>query len=66
MFGSAPEGLAGQIAATGGLWVEQDLDPVASLVVAQRLALALATARGLNPDSPRHLTRSVILRPASA
>ncbi|MCW2883624.1 MAG: hypothetical protein QOE54_6714 [Streptosporangiaceae bacterium] len=65
MFGRAPEGLAEQVAATGGLWVEQELDPVASLVVAQRLALALATARGLDPDSPRHLTRSVILRSAS-
>jgi fructoselysine-6-P-deglycase FrlB-like protein len=65
MFGPAPEGLAGQVAVTGGLWVEQDLDPVASLIMAQRLALALATARGLDPDSPRHLTRSVILRPAA-
>jgi fructoselysine-6-P-deglycase FrlB-like protein len=65
MFGPAPEGLAEQVAATAGLWVEQDLDPVASLIGAQRLALALATARGLDPDSPRHLTRSVILRPAA-
>jgi fructoselysine-6-P-deglycase FrlB-like protein len=65
MFGPAPEGLADQVAVTGGLWVEQDLDPVASLIMAQRLALALATARGLDPDSPRHLTRSVILRPAA-
>ncbi|MGI8330285.1 SIS domain-containing protein [Actinomadura scrupuli] len=65
MFGPAPEGLAEQVTATGGLWIEPDLDPLASLVVAQRLALALATARGLDPDSPRHLTRSVILRPAS-
>jgi fructoselysine-6-P-deglycase FrlB-like protein len=65
MFGPAPEGLAGQVADTGGLWVEQDLDPLASLIAAQRLALALATARGLDPDSPRHLTRSVILRSAT-
>jgi fructoselysine-6-P-deglycase FrlB-like protein len=65
MFGPAPEGLAGQVEATGGLWVQQDLDPLASLIAAQRLALALATARGLDPDNPRHLTRSVILRPAS-
>jgi fructoselysine-6-P-deglycase FrlB-like protein len=65
MFGPAPEGLAGQVEATGGLWVQQDLDPLASLIAAQRLALALATARGLDPDNPRHLTRSVILDPAS-
>jgi hypothetical protein len=32
--------------------------------VAQRLALAIV--RGLDADAPRHLTRSVILRPASA
>ena len=36
-------------------------DPLAELVVVQRLAVALAAARGLDPDNPRHLTRSVIL-----
>jgi len=65
MFGSAPEGLEDQVAATGGRWVQPDLDPVASLIMAQRLAVALADARGLDPDVPRHLTRSVILRPAA-
>ena len=64
MFGPAPEGLAGQVAATGGLWVERDVDPLASLLQAQRLALTLAARRGLDPDAPRNLTRSVILRPA--
>jgi fructoselysine-6-P-deglycase FrlB-like protein len=34
---------------------------MAHLVVAQRLAVAIAEYRGLNPDAPRHLTRSVIL-----
>ena len=66
MFGEAPSGLAEQVRATGGLWVHQDLDPLASLVQAQRLALELAAARGLDPDAPRHLTRSVILRPHTA
>ncbi|MFD8999423.1 SIS domain-containing protein [Streptomyces sp. NPDC059582] len=61
MFGEAPAGLAGQVGATGGLWVEGRLDPLAELVRAQRLAVAVAAARGLDPDSPRHLTRSVIL-----
>ncbi|GAB3965369.1 SIS domain-containing protein [Actinoallomurus acanthiterrae] len=65
MFGPAPEGLAEQVAATGGLWIQQDLDPAASLIAVQRLAVALGTSRGLDPDAPRHLTRSVILRPAS-
>ncbi|MFD4523647.1 SIS domain-containing protein [Streptomyces sp. NPDC058470] len=61
MLGQAPEGLAEQVRATGGLWVAGELDPLAELVRAQRLAVAVATACGLNPDRPRHLTRSVIL-----
>ena len=65
MFGPAPEGLAEQVATIGGRWVQQDLDPVASLITVQRLAVARGIARGLDPDVPRHLTRSVILRSAS-
>ncbi|WP_424862252.1 SIS domain-containing protein [Streptomyces sp. MMS24-I29] len=61
MFGTAPEGLPEQLLATGARWVESDLDPLADLVRVQRLAIARATARGLDPDSPRHLTRSVVL-----
>ncbi|MEV7388628.1 MULTISPECIES: SIS domain-containing protein [unclassified Streptomyces] len=64
MFGPAPTGLAEQVSATGGLWVEGTLDPLAELVRAQRLAVAVAAARGLDPDQPRHLTRSVILAPS--
>ncbi len=63
MFGEAPDGLADQVHATGGLWIEGRLDPLAELVRAQRLAVAVAAARGLDPDRPRHLTRSVILAP---
>jgi fructoselysine-6-P-deglycase FrlB-like protein len=37
------------------------LDPMAELIRVQRLAVAIAEARGLDPDQPRHLTRSVIL-----
>src|SRR4051812_37289380 len=37
------------------------LDPMADLIVAQRFAVLLATSQGLDPDSPRHLTRSVVL-----
>jgi fructoselysine-6-P-deglycase FrlB-like protein len=36
------------------------LDPMADLVLAQRVAVLLATAQGYDPDRPRHLTRSVI------
>ncbi len=65
MLGDAPDGLADQVRETGGLWVDGGLDPLAELVRAQRLAVAVASARGLDPDRPRHLTRSVILSPAS-
>jgi fructoselysine-6-P-deglycase FrlB-like protein len=61
MLGEAPEGLAEQVRETGGLWVAGRRDPLAELVRAQRLAVAVAAARGLDPDRPRHLTRSVIL-----
>ncbi|MFI5772278.1 SIS domain-containing protein [Streptomyces sp. NPDC051658] len=64
MFGTAPEGLAEQVLATGARWVESGLDPLAELVRVQRLAIARAAARGLDPDSPRHLTRSVVLTDA--
>ncbi|AXO34117.1 SIS domain-containing protein [Micromonospora chalcea] len=37
------------------------VDPMADLILAQRFAVALATTRGLDPDAPRHLTRSVVL-----
>ncbi|MER5213089.1 SIS domain-containing protein [Streptomyces sp. NPDC002838] len=63
MLGDAPDGLAEQVRGTGGLWVAGGLDPLAELVRAQRLAVAVAAARGLDPDRPRHLTRSVILAP---
>jgi fructoselysine-6-P-deglycase FrlB-like protein len=63
MLGEAPEGLAQQVGATGGLWIEGGLDPLAELVRAQRLAVAVAAYRDLDPDRPRHLTRSVILAP---
>ena len=40
-------------------WVR--IDPMAELILVQRTAVALAEARGLDPDRPRHLTRSVVL-----
>ncbi|MDR6906805.1 fructoselysine-6-P-deglycase FrlB-like protein [Agromyces sp. 3263] len=60
-FGDAPAGLAGEVAATGAHFEAGTLDPMAELVRAQRVALERARARGLDPDSPRNLTRSVIL-----
>jgi len=37
------------------------IDPMADLVLAQRVAVLLATSQGLDPDNPRNLTRSVVL-----
>ena len=61
MLGTAPEGLRAQVEETGGTFFETGLDPMAELIRAQRVAVARAFARGLNPDEPMHLTRSVIL-----
>jgi fructoselysine-6-P-deglycase FrlB-like protein len=60
-FGEPPAGLAAEVAATGARFEAGKLDPMAELVRAQRVALASAQAKGLDPDSPRNLTRSVIL-----
>lgn len=60
-LGNAPEGLRGEVERIGGQFVHFELDAQAALVVAQRFAVALAQARGLDPDHPRNLTRSVIL-----
>jgi fructoselysine-6-P-deglycase FrlB-like protein len=60
-LGPLPGGLAEDIASTGATVLTFDEDPLATLVRAQIVAEALARARGLNPDRPRHLTRSVVL-----
>ena len=61
IFGEAAPDLIADIEATGATVHADGLDPLVQLVQAQRLAVALAESRGLNPDSPRHLSRSVIL-----
>jgi fructoselysine-6-P-deglycase FrlB-like protein len=60
-FGEPPAGLVADVAATGATAIHDDLDPLVQLVLAQRVATALAAHRGLDPDRPRHLTRSVVL-----
>jgi len=60
-FGPDAGGLRAEVAATGAGFVDDDLDPMVDLLRAQRLALAIALSRGLNPDRPRSLSRSVIL-----
>ena len=61
MFGAAPDGLREDVEATGARFVQHESDPLAELVLVQRVALERARARGLDPDNPRHLTRSVVL-----
>ena len=68
VFGDVPGGLDADVARAGGTLVagsrpgeRRALDPMADLVRAQRLAVAVAEAKGLDPDRPRHLTRSVVL-----
>ncbi|MFD5224116.1 SIS domain-containing protein [Microbacterium sp. NPDC058342] len=60
-FGAAPEGLQAQVEATGARFVQHPIDPLADLVRLHRVALDRAVAKGLDPDQPRNLTRSVIL-----
>jgi fructoselysine-6-P-deglycase FrlB-like protein len=64
LLGTAADGLADEVAAAGGTAWFDDEDPMAALVRVQMLAVALARARGLDPDRPRNLARSVILAPA--
>jgi len=61
LFGTVPDGLAAEIAEAGGTAWSGHADPMAELVRVHRLAAYAARARGLDPDRPRHLTRSVIL-----
>lgn len=65
-FGPDEDGLRADVAATGAHFVDHPEDPQADLIRVQRLAEALAVRRGLDPDRPRALSRSVILdRPGS-
>jgi fructoselysine-6-P-deglycase FrlB-like protein len=61
-----PDGLAAEVTATGATAIDAAHDPLAELVRVQRLALAIAEARGLDPDHPPHLTRAVVLEPEEA
>ena len=61
VFGEAPEGLVAQVEGTGAVVVDDVLDPLVDLVRVHRVALERATRRGLDPDRPRNLTRSVVL-----
>ena len=64
-FGPDSEGLRDEVSRTGALFVDHPQDPQVDLIRVQRLAGAVALRRGLDPDRPRHLTRSVVLSPRS-
>jgi fructoselysine-6-P-deglycase FrlB-like protein len=61
MIGDGEDTMADQIRATGATVRRSTHDPLIELALAQRLAVAVAEVRGLNPDTPRYLTRSIVL-----
>jgi fructoselysine-6-P-deglycase FrlB-like protein len=60
-LGDVDADLRADVRATGARVVQTNRHPLADLVLVHRLALALARGRGLDPDHPRNLTRSVVL-----
>jgi len=60
-IGPVDPGVLADAADTGATIVGAGSDPMAELVLIQRMAVELAEARGLDPDHPKHLTRSVVL-----
>jgi len=60
-LGEVPAGLLADARRTGATVISSAADPLAGLIGAQRLAAALAERKGIDPDQPRALSRSVIL-----
>jgi fructoselysine-6-P-deglycase FrlB-like protein len=60
-LGAVDGGVLEDARAAGATVLGGELDPMVELVRIQRTAVALAEARGLDPDQPRNLTRSVVL-----
>lgn len=58
--------LTDEAARTGALIVAEPRDPMAELVRVQRLAAVTALAKGLDPDNPPLLARSVVLQSGTA
>ncbi|GAA1737623.1 SIS domain-containing protein [Isoptericola hypogeus] len=63
-FGTMPAGIDRDTAATGAHYEHRAADPMAELVRVHAVALERARRRGLDPDQPRNLTRSVVLEGA--
>lgn len=60
-FGPLVPGFERDVAATGAHLEHQDIDPMADLVRVHLLCLVRAADLGLDPATPRNLTRAVIL-----
>jgi fructoselysine-6-P-deglycase FrlB-like protein len=60
-LGKVPADLLADARRTGATVIASDVDPLAGLIGAQRLAAVLAERKGIDPDQPRALSRSVIL-----
>ena len=60
-LGEVPADLLADARRTGATVIASDADPLAGLIGAQRLAAVLAERKGIDPDQPRALSRSVIL-----
>ena len=66
LFGEDIPGLADDVAPTGADYIHTGRHPLADLALIHRITLERARARGLDPDLPRNLTRSVILDSAAS
>jgi fructoselysine-6-P-deglycase FrlB-like protein len=60
-LGKVPSSLLADARRTGATVLVSAADPLLGLTGAQRLAVALAERKGIDPDQPRALSRSVIL-----
>lgn len=60
MLGPTPYGFAERVRGTGVTLVESTRDPMAELILTQRLAVGRAMRLGFSPDRPRHLHRTVV------
>jgi len=61
VLGAVPADLLADARRTGATVIAPDTDPLAGLIGAQRLAAVLAVRKGIDPDQPRALSRSVII-----
>lgn len=61
-IGEVEADLLDDVRDTGATVVAPSQHPLANLVLVQKVAVALARMRSLDPDAPRNLTRSVVLQ----